>query len=112
MFFDVINDGMVKRLEKQNMRLKKSRSISSARNKNLKMKKREVSELRKRVAILEDGMVTEWCYNCKTQITVVWNIKEQGMTAFCPVCGHRMMLCDYCTGSCDYDYGKDICKEM
>lgn len=74
--------------------------------------RRENTRLRKRVALLEDGYVVAWCYGCESQITMLWDVKEDGITAFCPHCGARMMLCDYCQGECDYDYGNDTCKEM
>ena len=73
--------------------------------------KKEVAALRRRVALLEDGYVVEWCSNCDTQITMLWNVKEDGCRACCPHCGEVMMLCDSCQGECDYNYGNDTCKE-
>ncbi|MBD5504574.1 MAG: hypothetical protein HDR09_12830 [Lachnospiraceae bacterium] len=74
--------------------------------------KKEVSELRRRVSLLEDGYVVEWCQECDTQITMLWDVKKDGCRACCPHCGAVMMLCDSCQGECDYNYGNDTCKEM
>lgn len=74
--------------------------------------KKEVAELRRRVSLLEDGYVVEWCQECDTQITMLWDIKKDGCRAYCPHCGSVMMLCDSCRDECDYNYGNDTCKEM
>ena len=74
--------------------------------------KKEVAELRRRVSLLEDGYVVEWCQECDTQITMLWDVKQDGCRACCPHCGAVMMLCDSCQGECDYNYGNDTCKEM
>lgn len=74
--------------------------------------KKELTQLRRRVALLEDGYIVEWCQDCDTQITMLWDVKQDGCRACCPHCGAVMMLCDSCQGECDYDYGNDTCKEM
>ena len=73
--------------------------------------KKELAQLRRRVALLEDGYIVEWCQECNTQVTMLWDVKQDGCRACCPHCGAVMMLCDSCQGKCDYDYGIDICKE-
>lgn len=74
--------------------------------------KKEVATLRRRVSLLEDGYIVEWCQECNTQITMLWDVKQEGCRAYCPHCGVVMMLCDSCQGECDYNYGNDTCKEM
>ncbi len=71
-----------------------------------------VTALMKRVALLEDGYVVSWCCHCETQVTMLWDTEKDGLSAYCPHCGSPMMLCDYCQGNCDYNYGNDTCKEM
>lgn len=73
--------------------------------------KKEVGMLRRRVSLLEDGYVVEWCTDCDRQITMLWDVKQDGCRARCPHCGGVMMLCDSCEGECDYSYGNDTCKE-
>ncbi len=85
----------------------------------IRIYKRRTADLRRRLAkvsrekaVLEDGYVVEWCLHCERQVVMLWDVKEDGMVAYCPYCSQRMMLCEKCAGDCDYDYGKDICKEM
>lgn len=57
--------------------------------------------------------VTEVCPNCESEVEMLWNTDTQGFKAFCPVCGHRLMLCDECHqlgGPCDYDRETDSCR--
>ena len=59
--------------------------------------------------------VTEVCPHCESEITMEWNMKTLGYKAYCPVCGHRLMLCDECQHGepghiCDYDSNKDTCR--
>lgn len=57
-------------------------------------------------------LVTEVCPYCDTEITMRWNIKEQGFKAFCPVCGKILMLCDECFHAEDEYAGKcNWCKD-
>ena len=74
--------------------------------------RKEIVWLRRRVSILADGYIVEWCDNCRTQIVMLWDVEKDGRKAFCPHCGNVLMLCDSCQGECDYNYGSDICKEM
>ena len=45
--------------------------------------------------------VTEYCSECETENTMVWDVKTEGYKAYCPHCGKVMMLCDACTHSDD-----------
>ncbi len=65
----------------------------------------------------EDGertyTVTEFCPHCESEVEMHWNTDTQGFKAFCPVCGHRLMLCDECHqlgGPCDYNSETDSCR--
>lgn len=68
-------------------------------------------------AIVPDNHeVTEVCPNCDNEITMIWNVAERGLKAFCPVCGNRLMLCSECPATtergsaCDYDSKTDTCN--
>ena len=60
--------------------------------------------------------ITEVCPNCDREVTMTWVIKQDGYKAFCPYCGHRLMLCDACLhnendyNNCDYCTKTDSCK--
>ena len=45
--------------------------------------------------------ITEYCSECETEHTMVWDVKTEGYKAYCPNCGKVMMLCDACTHSDD-----------
>lgn len=54
--------------------------------------------------------VTVLCYHCDKEMTVRWDISKKGLEVFCPYCGKKMMLCDYCPATfnertCDYSNG-------
>ena len=60
----------------------------------------------------DDGRktVTEDCPTCGNEVTMVWDVEQNGYKATCPFCGGRLMLCDECqhpngiyTDDCDYD---------
>lgn len=63
-------------------------------------------------------LVTEYCPECETEVTMQWDVKELGYKAFCPHCGKRLMLCDECQSrkdggfmdDCDYDSETDSCR--
>ncbi len=40
--------------------------------------------------------VVEMCPECGTEVRMFWDIEAFGYEAFCPVCGHHLMLCDEC----------------
>ena len=112
---------MIERILYRRMKKQHKKAITSLNDKNrlIRVYRRKVAELRKALAkvrrekaILEDGYVVEWCVHCERQIVMLWDVQEDGLTAFCPYCGQKMMLCEQCQGDCDYNYGTDICKEM
>lgn len=48
--------------------------------------------------------VSEVCPKCDRENTLIdWDVEDLGMTAYCPVCGARMMLCSICDNECDQD---------
>ena len=64
----------------------------------------------------ETAEVTEFCSCCEHEVTLQWNVKENGLKAFCPYCGSRLMLCTYCPATdsdeaigCDYDSETNSC---
>lgn len=40
-------------------------------------------------------LVSELCQNCNNEFTVEWS-DELGMVVYCPICGHRTLLCSLC----------------
>lgn len=107
---------LYQRKKKTAEKAKRSLRVAKKRNRILQKK---ISELRKELAgvkrekeSLEEGYVVEWCVHCERQITMWWDVWEDGLTAFCPFCGKKVMLCEKCQGECDYDYGVEVCKEM
>lgn len=40
--------------------------------------------------------IVEWCGHCGAEVEMLWNVKENGYRAYCPYCGHKLMLCDEC----------------
>ena len=104
------------RMKKAVKRLKRS---LDEKKRLIRIYKRRTADLRRRLAkvsrekaVLEDGYVAEWCLHCERQVVMLWDVKEDGMVAYCPYCSQRMMLCEKCSGECDYNYGNDTCKEM
>ena len=60
-------------------------------------------------------IVMETCRHCKSEIEMRWDTGKLGFSAFCPVCGRRIMLCGACRRAgdadlCDYGSGTDSCK--
>ena len=61
--------------------------------------------------------VTEDCPTCGNEVTMVWDIEQNGYKATCPYCGGRLMLCDECqhpngvySDDCDYDALTKSCR--
>ena len=53
--------------------------------------------------------VTEVCPHCDREITLIWDVDNDGYRVFCPSCGEEIMLCDVCLhaddnlgGKCDF----------
>lgn len=50
---------------------------------------------------------TEWCSECDSEVTLNWDIEKDGYCCYCPYCGKRLMLCQYCDGTaggeCDWE---------
>lgn len=44
---------------------------------------------------------TEWCSECDSEVTLNWDIEKDGYCCYCPYCGKRLMLCQYCDGTAD-----------
>ena len=57
-------------------------------------------------------VVTEYCPECETEVTMQWDVRALGYKAFCPHCGKRLMLCSECQfiDGCDYDSETDSCR--
>lgn len=51
----------------------------------------------------QDSEVTECCPHCDREITVSWNVEQDGYQIFCPNCGEIIMLCSMCDREpCDW----------
>ena len=62
-------------------------------------------------------LVTEVCPNCDNEVSMVWDVEQNGYKATCPYCGGRLMLCDECqhpngaySDDCDYDALTKSCR--
>lgn len=50
-----------------------------------------------------DNEVTEYCPHCDREITLLWDVKQDGYQIFCPNCGETIMLCSMCEREpCDW----------
>ena len=50
-----------------------------------------------------DNEVTECCPHCDREITVLWDVEQDGYQIFCPNCGKTIMLCSMCDREpCDW----------
>lgn len=50
-----------------------------------------------------DNDVTEYCPHCDREITVSWNVEQDGYQIYCPNCGETIMLCSRCDREpCDW----------
>jgi len=47
--------------------------------------------------------VTEYCSHCNNEITMEWDVSENGYEASCAMCGLKLMLCSECL------YGEELC---
>lgn len=51
----------------------------------------------------EINEVTECCPHCDREITVLWDVEQDGYQIFCPNCGKTIMLCSMCDREpCDW----------
>ena len=76
--------------EKANMLLKEYEDIG--------LTPEQIEELKER-----DNGVTECCPHCDREITVSWNVEQDGYQIFCPNCGETIMLCSMCNREpCDW----------
>lgn len=68
------------------------------------------SIIRKR---MNDGIeVTEYCPHCDREVTVQWDVNEDGYQIYCPNCGKIIMLCSMCDArdGAICDWTKKGCK--
>ena len=50
-----------------------------------------------------DNDVTEYCPHCDREITVLWDVEQNGYQIYCPNCGETIMLCSMCDREpCDW----------
>lgn len=112
MIYRILYSRTKKHLEKANRKIYKKNRIIKYYEKKIAELRRNLAKVRREKSVLEDGYVVDWCIHCNRQVTMLWDIHEDGLTAFCPHCSQKMMLCNYCEGDCDYDYGIEVCKEM
>lgn len=56
--------------------------------------------------------VTEFCPHCNEEITMEWDVKENGYQVFCARCGWKLMICSECLYEedlCDWSERKGYC---
>ena len=96
-----------KKLEKQNRRIKRSKTENRELKKNMRQTDQELEDIK-------SSLTTGFCPYCETHNMFSWE-PEWGLTSYCPRCGSRVMLCNMCYKSengCDYDERIDVCSEM
>ena len=59
-------------------------------------------------------IVTETCPHCTREVSIAWDVKNDGYHSNCPFCGKRLMLCSECPAThgemhCDYNDADDTC---
>jgi len=54
--------------------------------------------------------ITEVCPQCGAENEMMWDFKEYGLNAFCPVCGTQMLLCDECMHRDEFDSSCAACN--
>ena len=56
--------------------------------------------------------VVEVCPHCESENEIVWDVEKEGLKAYCPRCGRKMMLCSECHMLHNHcDWGNDTCSE-
>lgn len=78
------------------------------------IKKMEEREQVKKQESLENRShrVTEFCPHCNEEVTLEWDVKENGYQVFCVRCGFKLMLCSECLYEedlCDWNGEKGYC---
>lgn len=61
---------------------------------------------------LKSHTVIQTCKHCGFIVRVLWDVERDGLSAYCPYCGHCMILCSACPFSCNYDYATEHCSYM
>lgn len=56
-----------------------------------------------------DDDVTEYCPHCDREITVSWNVEQDGYQIYCPNCGETIMLCSMCDREPCCDWTENGC---
>lgn len=56
-----------------------------------------------------DNEVTECCPHCDREITVSWNVEQDGYQIYCPNCGETIMLCSMCDREPCCDWTENGC---
>ena len=111
----MIYKGLLKnKLRKSKIRLNKQKEKVRVREEENRTLKHELRVTRQELSEIKENLTTQFCPGCEEWFMVVWD-QERGLTAYCPYCGERVMLCSRCSRSdetCDYDYLNDLCSEM
>lgn len=100
-----------KRLRKKASNLNKQRKLNRIKDTRIRVLKSELRRTRQELDEIRENMTAEICYFCEREVLLAWD-EEYSLSAFCPYCGQRLMLCSRCDHPCDYDRRKDVCTEM
>lgn len=100
-----------KRLRKRDCRLEKVQRKKAAGERENRILKRDLRHATQELEEIKERMVIELCPHCEREVMLVWDDPEN-LSAFCPYCGSRLMLCSCCKKNCDYDSETDVCCEM
>ena len=110
----LFNRFLTKRLEKSRIRLNKQKEKVRIREMENRELKNELRSVRRELADVKSNMLLEFCGSCEEWFMIVWD-PENGLVAYCPYCGERVMLCSICEKDgidCDYNPVSDLCSEM
>ena len=100
-----------KRLQKRLAKLNKQRKLNRIKDTRIRGLKSELRRTRQELDEILENMTAELCPSCEREVLLAWD-EDYSLSAFCPYCGQRLMLCSRCDHRCDYDSEKDVCSEM
>lgn len=106
-------ESVLGKLKRYRRRIKVLEKQKFASSRYIKRLLRENAKIRKDM----DDLVYEVCPHCSTEVAIRWDVKVDGFTAYCPICGNKLMLCSMCDagiencGICGFGYADDSCLQ-
>ncbi|MDE6388940.1 MAG: hypothetical protein K2L82_14160 [Lachnospiraceae bacterium] len=106
-------DSLIGKIKRYKRRIKVLERQKYASSKYIKRLLRDNAKIRRNVA----DLVYEVCPHCNTEVAIRWDVKVDGFTAYCPICGKKLYLCSMCDkgiendGVCGFGYADDSCLQ-